>query len=91
MSNLRRLVVSKLRPKVIDAAVWKDFADAVQALSANQKTQILTAAKRNEYEVVGKRLVQVFMSAMETKISAEADTILADNALDATELERLLG
>ena len=89
--SVRLLVVNKLRQKVINEAVWADFAGAVQALSANQKAQILAAAKRRDYEAVGKRLIQALMSALEARISAEADTILADGALDATELERLLG
>jgi len=89
--SLSQLVYSKLRPKVVAESAWADVAGAVQALSANQKAQILEAARRKDYEAVGKRIVTAFQSALEAKIKTEADAILADGALTAAEIERLLG
>lgn len=89
--SLSQLVYNKLRPKVIAESAWSDMTTAVQGLSANQKARILQAAQRKDFEVVGKAIVTAFHSAIEAKIQTEATAILADGALSAEEIERLLG
>jgi hypothetical protein len=89
--SLTQLVYNKLRPKVIAESVWADIVTAVQNLSANQKAQILEAAKRKDFEAVGKRIVVAFHSVLEARVQTEANAILADGALSAEEIERLLG
>jgi hypothetical protein len=89
--SLSQLVYSRLRPKVIAEAAWSDIVGAVQGLGANQKAQILEAAKRKDFEAVGKRIVTAFHSVLEAKTQTEATAILADGALSAEEIERLLG
>lgn len=90
MAGVRALVVAKLRPKVIQEMEWSDFASAVSGLSAANKARILDALKRSDTERIGKAMLLAFRSAVESKITTEADTMLADNSLNQTELERLL-
>jgi hypothetical protein len=89
--SLTQLVYNKLRPKVIAESAWADIVAGVQAMSATQKAQIVEAARRKDFEAVGKRIVTAFHSVIEGKIQTEATAILADGALSAEEIERLLG
>ena len=89
--SIRSLVIAKLAPKIRAETVWADVTGAVANASAAQKQAILKAVQRNAYEEVGKRICTLFGAVVQTRIEAEADTILADEALSKTELTRLLG
>jgi hypothetical protein len=91
MSELSRLVYSRLRPKVVAESEWADIVSAVQGMTAAQKAQIVRAAQRGDFEAVGKRIVVAFTSVLEARIATEANAILADGSLSAAEIERLLG
>lgn len=90
MPGVRALVVSRLRPKITDEMTWAEFYSALGDASAANKARVLDALKRSDTEKVGKSMLLAFRSAVEAKITTEANAMLADDALSATELERLL-
>ena len=89
--SIRSLVIAKLAPKIRAETVWADVTGAVGGATTAQKAALLRAVQRNQYEEIGKRICALFGAVVQARIEAEADTILADNALSEAEIERLLG
>ena len=91
MATLRQIIISKLRPQLRDALTWADIATLIGGMSAAQKAVLVNAIKHNDAAALGNRILAVVNAKIEADAASEATTMLADNTLTATEIERIIG
>ena len=79
-----------LIPKYNDALTWQQCLDAINDLDATEQANIITAFKAKNTTEVGKIWGIQLKQNLVALATAEADTALADDQLDLTEIERIV-
>ena len=90
-AELSTIISNRLIPKYIDALVWSDITTAVSAITTGDRTNIVNAVKSNDAADLGRIIFKAVRTYIETQALAEANTMMSDNTLDFTEINRLLG
>lgn len=89
-AELSTIIATRLRVKIIGEFLWSDVISAVGALSAADKTQIVLAARTNDAEAIGRVVLKGVQTYAATNADTEATTMMADNAMDFVEIDRVL-
>lgn len=70
--------------------VWGDIVSAIASASAGDKDIIVTAAQTRDYPTIQEALFRLVRGKIEADAADEAASILTDDSIDLTELERIL-
>lgn len=88
--ELKAILVKRIAPKRRVALVWSDVTAAVGAATQADKDELVQHIRDGNARLLGDRLLALVAARVKTQSEAEADTILADDSLTLTELERIL-
>lgn len=90
----REEIAAKLQERIFHKkqteVVWGDLVSVVASAPAADKTLILSAANRSDYVAVGDVLMKLIRAKLYGDAGVEVTTILTDDSLNLTELERIL-
>ena len=89
--QIKTRIVAKLLPKYKEGLTWVQLVSAVQAFSSLDKTSIVEAVSGGNAQEAGLILARLIMNELNTLAETEADTMLTDDTLSLTELDRIYG
>jgi len=88
-AELEALLAQRLFNKTLNNIDFGGIKDALKTLSPTDTSDLVTAVQTRNPENIGKVIARVIKRFIEAQTAAEAITILADNALDLVEIERV--
>lgn len=87
---LKAAIAQRLVAKRRAELAWADVTGAVAGAGAAQKAGLLDAIKSGSARLLGESLISIVLAKVAAEAQTEAETMLADDALSATDLERIL-
>jgi hypothetical protein len=88
--EIKARIVPKLAQQARAVLTWGQIKDAVNAAGAAAKAEIVQAVVDGNARQVGTLMISLATAHLQTLAAAEANTLLADDALTLAELERVL-
>lgn len=88
--EIKKVLVTRLTPKVYNELGWEDVMTVMQSVSPARQGLVLELFMSHRSRELGEMFIVSMKKLAEYKASVEADAILADNALNLKELERIL-
>lgn len=89
--QLRDRIASDLMKKYQVELTAVQLRDALVAMDTNERAALLDSIKRGNERAVGASIVRAVTDLLLSLAKTEADSIVADNSLNASELNRWLG
>lgn len=87
-------VKQKLRPrvegKVRKEFAWVDLVAAVQSGTTQDRSKIVMGVRNGSAQQVGRVILMLCRDRIKTTADVELDSILADDAIDLAEFDRVL-
>ena len=88
--EIKARIVPKLAAEARAGLTWGQIKDAVNEAGAAAKREIVAAVVDGNARLAGTLMIDQAAAHLQTLAGAEADTLLADDALSLAELERVL-
>ena len=89
--QIKTQIIAKLLPKYKIDLTWVQLVSAVQASNSTDKASIVEAVSGGKAQKAGLILSRLIMNELNTLAETEADTMLTDDTLSLTELDRIYG
>ncbi len=89
--QLEARIANDLVNKYMEDLVWGDVVGAMQNAGPGDRQIILTGLKNRQFDKIGKALVKLVVSELLSQAAVESATMLVDEKLDMTEINRWLG
>jgi hypothetical protein len=87
---LKAAIAQRLVAKRRGELAWADVTGAVAGAGAAQKAALLDAIKAGNARVLGEALIAIVLAKVSADAQTEAASMLADDAVSAADLERIL-
>jgi len=87
--TIEEKIATKLLPEFMDNLTWTQVVAAVQFMGATGKANIVSGIQNDQPEDVGTVLHTAVFTYLQSLARADADTMMADDSLSRTELDRL--
>lgn len=84
-------VAERLAKKNRATLSWSDITSAVASSSAKQKQVIVEAYRDNDPQRAGKVIQNIILSSLLESAKIEAESLMVDNTLTLTEINRIFG
>ena len=83
-------IARRLRTQYATTITWAQFVSAMGDLSAAEKAQLVGAVRLGNAQGAGETLVRQVREWAQTQAVAEATTMLADDSISLTELDKVI-
>jgi hypothetical protein len=87
---LKAAIAQRLVAKRRTELAWTDVTGAVAGAGAAQKAALLDSIKAGSAKLLGESLIAIVLAKVTADAVTEANAMLADDALSAADLERIL-
>jgi len=84
------VIAKRLESKVASEFGWPDLVASVQNGTPQDKARIVAGVQSGSAQAVGAAILELSRAKIKAEALAEATTMLADDSLDLTELDRML-
>lgn len=90
-ADIQARIAADLARKNLEEIEWADVTSAFAASTAAQRQRLLSALQSRNSRRVGEIVLQVVRVQLTSDANTEAGTMLADDQLSLTEIDRWLG
>ena len=83
-------IAKRLQGKYASDITWAQFVGAMGDLAAAEKATLLGAVRRQDAQAIGQTVMRQIREWSASEAVTEATTMLADDAISLTELDKVL-
>ena len=89
-AELEALLAQRLFNKTLNNIGFGGIKEALKTLAPTDTTDLVDAVRARDSDRIGRVIARVIQRFVETQTTIEANAILADDAMDLEEIERVL-